>query len=136
MSRRSDAPSDSSRLERFAAVLLRTIVLLLVSYVAIRAIFPFGLVGLRVGDMTGAEFLLLNFRAVISVVAAGYFLTVAFRIPPLRDRNRVFCERWAMLGLGITSVIGCAFVSTFVKGDGFPETMARLIGKGILSLLI
>jgi phosphoglycerol transferase MdoB-like AlkP superfamily enzyme len=136
LSKRSDVPRDSSDLERNVAVWLRSFIFLLLGYVAIHRVFPFDLLGVRLGDMNGADFLLLVFRTVISIAGVLYFVTAAFALPPISKRNTTFCEWWASLGLGVISIIGCAFIARFVKGEGLPESMARVFGRGILWLLI
>jgi len=96
---------------------------------------PFDLLDVRVGEMTGAELLLLVLRANIAAVAAVYFAVKAFCPPPAHQQNRAFCEWWAAWGLGVLSLIGCAMVAHLVEGEGFVETTARLLGRGVLWLI-
>jgi len=118
------------------ALILRSFVLLLIGYILFHKIFPFDLLGMRLGEMTGGDFLLFVFRTVIATVAAVYFARVASAHPLLSKRNRAFCERWSALGLGTILIIGWATVAPLVKGEGLLETGARLLGRGILWLLV
>jgi hypothetical protein len=134
--RQLGAPRDSNELERGVALFLRSFVLLLLGYVCFHKLFPFGLLNVRIGEMTGADFLLLIFRAVAAAVTGVYFAAKAFSHPGLGNRDRAFCERWAVLGLGTITIIACSTILPFLKGEGVLESVARLLAGGILWLLI
>jgi hypothetical protein len=136
LSRRLDAPRDSSGLERGAALFFRSFVLLLIGYVCIHRIFPFELLDTLVGKMTGADFLLFIFRTLIATGAALYFTKKAFAHPHLSERDRNFCERWAVLGLGTITITACSIIAPYLKGDGPLQITARVLARGILWLLI
>ena len=134
--RQLGAPRDSNQLEHAVALFLRSFVLLLLGYVCFHKLFPFGLLYVRIGEMTGADFLLLIFRTLVATVAAVYFVAKAFSHPGLGSRDRAFCERWAVLGLGTITIITCSTLLPFLKGEGPLESAARLLAGGILWLLI
>ena len=134
--RQLGAPRDSNELERGVALFLRSFVLLLLGYVCFHKLFPFGLLNVRIGEMTGADFLLLIFRTVAAAVTGVYFAAKAFSHPGLGNRDRAFCERWAGLGSGTITIIACSTILPFLKGEGVIESVARLLAGGILWLLI
>jgi hypothetical protein len=136
LSRRFDAPRDSSELERGAALFFRSFVLLLAGYVCMHRIFPFERLDMPVGQMTGADFLLFIFRTLFAIAAALYFTMKAFAHPHLRERDRNFCERWAVLGLGTITISACSIIAPHLKGDGPLQIAARILARGILWLLI
>jgi len=129
------APRNSSELERNVALLMRSIVCLLLCYVALHRIFPFDLLSARVGEMTGAELLLLFWRTAIAVALAMYFAVKAFFLPPAERQSRIFYELWAASGLAAISLIGYSTIAHRLEGEGFVETAARLLGRGILWLI-
>ena len=86
-------------------------------------------------EMTGADFLLLCFRSVVGTAAALYLVKRAFARPALREQDRIFCERWAVLGLGIISIIACSMVIRFVEGERIIVRLAKLVARGVLWLL-
>jgi hypothetical protein len=94
--RQLGAPRDSNQLERAVALFLRSFVLLLLGYVCFHKLFPFGLLYVRIGEMTGADFLLLIFRTLVATAAAVYFVAKAFSHPglarPIRE-GTVFLVR-------------------------------------------
>jgi hypothetical protein len=128
-------PRDSNKLERGTALFLRSFVLLLVAYVVAHKVFPFDLLDMHLVEMTGADFLLLCFRSLIATVAALYLVRKAFTQPPLRERDRIFCERWAVLGLGIILITACSTIMRFVEGEAIIIRTARLVARGVLWLL-
>ena len=129
-------PRDSDRFERGAALFFRTLLLLLSGYIVSHKIFPIGLMKMHLMEMTGAEFLLLYFRSAIALVAVWYFAAKAFAHPALPERDKLFCERWAALGLGIITIIACSVIMQFVPGEGAIIGSARLLGSVIVWLLV
>src|ERR1700693_5336312 len=97
----SKAPDDSNRFERGTAMALRYFLFLLAAYIVFHKIFPFGLFRTRLADMTGADLLLLIFLGSIAAIGAGYLVKEGFTQPDLRSRDRVWCERWTALALGV-----------------------------------
>jgi hypothetical protein len=132
---RRTAPTDSDRLERGAALALRTWVFLLAGYIVFNKTFPFYLLAMPVLQMTGMDLLMLLLRAVLGLAVAAWLFRQAFAPPPLLDRHRVFCENWVGLGLGLTSLIAAACFAYLIKGDGVISTTARLLARGILWLV-
>lgn len=128
-------PRDSNRVERGAALFFRSFVLLLSGYIVFHKVFPFDLLEMHLLEMTGADFLLLCFRTAIAAAAALYFAGKAFVQPPLRERERIFCERWAGLGLGISLIIVCSMAMHFVQGEGIIIRLAKLVARAVLWLL-
>ena len=129
------APRDSDRFERGAALFFRSLVLLLSGYIVSHKIFPFDLAKMHLLEMTGAEFLLLCFRSAIALVAVWYLGGKAFAPPALRERDRIFCERWVGLGLGIVSIMACSVTIHFVQGEGIIVRSAKLVGRIVVWLL-
>jgi H+/Cl- antiporter ClcA len=128
-------PHDSNKLERGAALFLRSFVLLLAGYVVFHKVFPFNLLDMQLVEMTGADFLLLCFRSVFGTVAALYFVRKALAQPALRERDRIFCERWAALGIGTILIIGCSILMRFVEGEQTIVRVARLVARAVRWLL-
>ena len=129
------APQDSNQLERGAALFLRSVVLLLAGYVVFHKIFPFDLLEMHLIEMTGADLLLLFLRSVFGTVAALYFLSKVFAQPPLRERDRLFCEHWAALGLGTILIIACSIIMRFVEGEQTIVRVAKLLARAVRWLL-
>jgi hypothetical protein len=86
--------------------------------------------------MTGADLLLLYFRTAIALLVIWYFGREAFIQPPLPERDRLFCERWVALGLGIIMIIGCSVAMRFVQGEGAVIGSAKMLGKIVVWLLV
>jgi hypothetical protein len=85
--------------------------------------------------MTGAELLLLFWRTAIAVGLAIYCAVKAFSLPPAKRQSRIFYELWAAAGFAAMSLIGYSTISHRLEGEGFVETTARLLGRGILWLI-
>jgi hypothetical protein len=130
------APGDSDRFERGAALFFRSLVWLLSGYIVSHKMFPLDLAKMHLLEMTGGEFLLLYFRTAIALVAIWYFAVKAFAQPPLPERDRLFCERWAALGLGIIMIIACSVAMHFVQGEGVIVRSAKLLGRIVVWLLV
>jgi hypothetical protein len=130
------APRDSDRFERGAALFLRSLVWLLSGYIVSHKVFPIDLAKMHLLEMTGGEFLLLYFRTAIALVAVWYFASKAFAQPPLPERDSLFCERWAGLGLGIITIIACSVGMHFVQGEGIIVRSAKLLGSTVVWLLV
>jgi hypothetical protein len=130
------APRDSDRFERGAALFFRTLVWLLSGYIIAHKIFPIDLAKMHLLEMTGADFLFLYFRSAIALVAVWFFAAKAFAQPPLPERDRLFCERWAGLGLGIIMIIACSVAMQFVPGEGAIIGSAKLLGRIVIWLLV
>ena len=129
------APRDSDRFERGAALFFRSLVLLLSGYIVSHKIFPLDLLKMHLLEMTGAEFLLLYFRPAIALIGVWYFAGKAFAHPALPERDKLFCERWVALGLGIITIIACSVVMQFVPGEGAIIGSAKLLGSIVVWLL-
>jgi uncharacterized membrane protein YecN with MAPEG domain len=129
------APRDSDRFERGAALFFRTLVWLLSGYIVAHKIFPIDLAKMHLLEMTGADFLFLYLRSAIALVAVWFFAAKAFAQPPLPERDRLFCERWASLGLGIILIIACSVAMPFVQGEGIIVRLAKLFGRIVVWLL-
>jgi hypothetical protein len=84
----------------------------------------------------GGEFLLLYFRTAIALVAVWFFASKAFAQPALSERDKLFCERWAALGLGIITIIACSVGMQFVQGEGVIVRSAKLLGSTVVWLLV
>jgi hypothetical protein len=128
------APRDSDRFERGAALFLRSLVWLVSGYIS-HKIFPIDLAKMRLLEMTGGEFLLLSFRTAIALVAVWFFASKAFALPALPERDKLFCERWAALGLGIITIIACSVGMQFVQGEGVIVRSAKVLGSAVVWLL-
>ena len=128
-------PSDSSKVERGAALFFRSFVLLLCGYIVFHKIFPFDLLPMRLLEMTGTSFLLLCFRTAIATAGMLYLVGKAFVQPALPQRDRIFCERWVGLGLGISLIIACSIAMRFVQGEGAIVRLAKLVARVFLWLL-
>ena len=76
---------------------LRSFVLLLAAYVVFHMIFPFDVLGTRLGDLTVGEFLLVMFKTLVAATGAIYLIIRALRQPDLQDRDRIWCESWSVL---------------------------------------
>jgi hypothetical protein len=131
----SKAPHDSNKLERGVAVALRYFLFLLAAYVVFHKIFPFGVLGTRLGDMTVADFLLSIFQSLVATVGGAYFLVKGFFQPGLQHRNRVWCERWTGLGFGVITISIGSILITSIERKGVIETMAYWVASCILWLL-
>ena len=130
------APRSSDKFERGAALFFRSLVWLLSGYIVAHKIFPIDLAKMHLLEMTGGEFLLLYFRTAIALVAIWYFAVKAFAQPPLPERDRLFCERWAAVGLGIIMIIACSVAMHFVQGEGVIVRSAKLLGRIVVWLLV
>jgi hypothetical protein len=130
------APRGSDKFERGAALFFRSLVWLLSGYIVTHKIFPADLMKMHLLEMTGAEFLLLYFRTAIALVAVWYFAAKAFAQPALPERDRLFCERWAGLGLGMITIIACSVAMQFVPGEGAIIGSAKLLGSIVVWLLV
>jgi hypothetical protein len=130
------APRDSDRFERGAALFFRSLIWLLSGYVVSHKFFPLDLSKMHLAEMTGGEFLILCFRTATALAALWYFVRKAFAQPPLPERDRLFCERWAGLGLGIIMIIACSVAMQFVVGQGPIFGLAKLLASVIVWLLL
>jgi hypothetical protein len=130
------APRSSDKFERGAALFFRSLVWLLSGYIVAHKIFPIDLAKMHLLEMTGGELLLLYFRTAIALVAVWYFVSKAFAQPPLPERDRLFCERWAALGLGIITIIACSVGMHFLQGEGAIIGLAKLLGRMVVWLLV
>lgn len=131
------AHHESSRFERGGAVALRTCVLVLAAYVVARKIFPFELLGLRLGEMTLAELLGGLVRALAAAAAAAYLLASIARLPALRERTRWWCERWIAMALGVMTLLMGAVSVILLERKGVAIVAgAHWIARGILWLLV
>jgi hypothetical protein len=130
-----DVPRDSNKFERGTALFLRSFVLLLFAYIVFHKLFPFDLLDMRLVEMTGMDFLLLCFRTIVSTAAALYLARQAFNQPPLRERDSVFCECWATLGIGIILIIACSMIMRLVESESITVRTAKFVARGVVWLL-
>jgi hypothetical protein len=65
-----------------------------------------------------------------------FFCCKAFAQPALPERDKLFCERWAALGLGILTIIACSVGMQFVQGEGVIVRSAKLLGSTVVWLLV
>jgi hypothetical protein len=85
--------------------------------------------------MTGADLLLLIFRSSIAAIGTGYLVKKGFAQPDLRDRDRVWCERWTALALGVITIAVGSVVITSLEETGTIMVMAHWVASGALWLL-
>jgi hypothetical protein len=131
----SKAPDDSNRLERGAAMALRTFLFLVAAYIVFHKVFPFGLFRTRLADMTGADLLLLILRSFVATAGAVYLVIRGFIQPPLQDRNRIWCERWSGFAFGLIAIAVGAVLITTLEKTGPIIVAAHWVADGVLWLL-
>jgi hypothetical protein len=114
---------------------LRCFLFLLAAYIVFHKVFPFVLLRTRLADMTGADLLLLIFRGSIAAIGAGYLVKEGFTQPDLRSRDRVWCERWTALALGVITIAVGSIVITSLEETGTIMVAAQWVAHGTLWLL-
>jgi len=131
----SRAPNDSSRLERGAAMALRSFLLALGAYIVFHKVFPFALLGSHLIDLTVGDFLRIIFQTLVSIVGAAYLIARSFRLPNLACRDRIWCERWIAIAFGVFAIIVGSMVIALLERKGFDTAMARWLARGVLWVL-
>jgi hypothetical protein len=131
----SKVPVDSNTLERGTAMALRSFAFLLLAYIVFHKIFPFALLRTPLADMNGADLVLLMGRSLMATAGAAYFAIKGFIQPDLRDRDRIWCERWAGLGFGVIALIIGSILITTLQAKGSIFALADGLASGILWLL-
>lgn len=128
-------PSSSSALERRIAVTLRWFLLWLTAYIAFRMLFPFTLLGVRVGDLTVGEFLMTMLRVSAAGAATIYLLLKGLRTPPPAAMDRTWCERWSAIAFGVLALLIGSVVLGLLERKGIVVPWIRWVAIGVLSLL-
>jgi hypothetical protein len=131
----SKSPDDSNKFERGAAIALRCFLFLLAAYIVFHKIFPFALLRTHLADMTGADLLLLIARSSIAAIGAGYLIKKGFTQTDLQSRDRVWCERWTALALGVITIAVGSIVITSLEETETVMVMAHWVANGALWLL-
>jgi hypothetical protein len=131
----SRAPDDSNRFERGSAMALRSFVLLLSAYVIVHRIFPFGVLGRHLADLTVGEFLLTMTRAVVASALTGYLVFKSLRQPALEARDRVWCERWSGLSFAVMAVVAGSIAVALLEKKGIAVAAALPVAEGVLWLI-
>ena len=131
----SRAPDDSSRFERAAATALRCLLFLLAAYIVFHKAFPFAQIESHLVDLTVGDFLLIILRTLVSILGAAYLVAKSFRLPDVKHRDIVWCERWIAIAFGVIAIIVGSMVIALLQRKGFDTATARWIARGILWLL-
>jgi hypothetical protein len=131
----SRAPDDSSRFERGAAMALRSLLFLLAAYIVFHKVFPFPLLGSHLVDLTVGDFLRMMLQTLVSILGAAYLVAKSFRLPDIKSRDIVWCERWIAIAFGVIAIIVGAMVIALLERKGFDTATARWIARGILWVL-
>jgi hypothetical protein len=131
----SRAPDDSNRFERGAAIALRSFLFLLAAYIVFHKVFPFALLGFHLIDLTVGDFLRMMFQTLVSMVGAAYLLAKSFRLPDIKSRDRVWCERWIAIAFGVIAISFGSMVIALLERKGFDTGAARSLARGILWIL-
>jgi H+/Cl- antiporter ClcA len=128
----SRASHDSSKFERGAAITLRYFLFLLAAYVVFHKVFPFGELGSRLIDLTVADFLRIVLQALVSIVGAVYLVAKSFRLPDVKYRDRLWCERLIAMTFGVFAIVVGSMVIALLERKGFDNSMARWLARGVL----
>jgi len=131
----SRAPDNSSRFERGAATALRSFLFLLAAYIVFHKVFPFALLGYHLVDLTVGDFLRVMSQTLVSIVGAAYFVAKSFRLPDIKCRDRVWCERWMAIAFGAIAIIFGSMAIALLERKGFDTGAARSLARGILWVL-
>jgi hypothetical protein len=131
----SRAPDNSSRFERGAATALRSFLFLLAAYIVFHKVFPFALLGYHLVDLTVGDFLRVMSQTLVSIVGAAYFVAKSFRLPDIKCRDRVWCERWMAIAFGAIAIIFGSMAIALLERKGFDTAAARSLARGILWML-
>lgn len=114
---------------------LRYFLFLLAAYIVFHKIFPFAMLGSRLVDLTVGDFLQIVFQTLVSVVGAAYLVVKSFRLPGIKDRDKIWCERWVAVAFGVVALIAGSIVVALLEQKGFDIAAARWIARGILWFL-
>ena len=131
----SNTRRDVNKFERGSAIALRLLVLLLAAYIVFHKTFPFAALDRRLGDMTLGEFFLTIFQLVFAFTVAGYLIVKGFKYPDLKQRDRLWCERWSGLAFGVAAIVMGAALVVLLERKGSNFGVAHGIARGILWLL-
>ena len=115
---------------------LRGFLFLLAAYIVFHKVFPFALLGSRLVDLTVGDLLLIILRTLVSIIAAAYLVAQSFRLPDIKCRDRVWCERWIAIAFGAIAIIAGSMVIALLERKGFDTAMARWIARGVLWVLL
>jgi len=128
-------PDDSSRFERGVALALRYLLFLLVAYIVFHKVFPFAMLGSHLIDLTVGDFLRMMFQTLVSIFCAAYLIAKSFRLPDLKYRDRVWCERWIAIAFGVIAISFGSMVIALLERKGIDTGAARSLARGILWIL-
>lgn len=131
----SRAPDNSSRFERGAATALRSFLFLLAAYIVFHKVFPFAQLGYHLVDLTVGDFLRVMFQTLVSIVGAAYLVAKSFRLPDIKYRDRVWCERWIAIAFGAIAIIFGSMAIALLERKGFDTAALRSLARGILWVL-
>jgi hypothetical protein len=56
-------------------------------------------------DLTVGDFLLIVLRTLVSIFGAAYLVAKSFRLPDVKQRDIVWCERWIAIAFGVIAII-------------------------------
>lgn len=130
-----NAPNGSSRLERGTAMVLRSFIFWLASYIVCRLLFPFAVLEVRLADLTVGQFLMAMLQVLSATTGAAYLLLKGLRHPPLAKRDRAWCERWSAIGFGVLALLIGSVLLGLLERKGIVVPWVRWIAIGVLSLL-
>jgi hypothetical protein len=114
---------------------LRYFLFVLAAYIVFHKVFPFAQLGSRLIDLTVGNFLLVILQTLLSIIGAAYLAAKSFRLPDLKYRDRVWCERWIAIAFGVIAIIVGSMVIALLERKGFDTATARWIARGILWVL-
>jgi hypothetical protein len=114
---------------------LRYFLFLLAAYIVFHKVFPFAMLGSRLIDLTVGDFMRIIFQTLVSILGAAYLVAKSFRVPDIKDRDRVWCERWVAIAFAVIAIIAGSIVTALLERKGVETAMARYIARGILWVL-
>lgn len=131
----SNTTEKTNKFERGSATVLRSLVLLLVAYIAFHKVFPLTALNRHLTDVTVGELLVTVSRVLLASITAGYLIMKGFRYPVLQDRDRIWCERWSGIAFGVSAIVMGAILVALLEKRGINLGAAYWIAQGILWLL-
>jgi hypothetical protein len=131
----SNTTEKANKFERASATVLRSLVLLLLAYIAFHKIFPLTALNRHLTDVTVGEFLLTVSRVLLAWIIAGYLLIKGVKYPAMQDRDRIWCERWSGTAFGVSAIVMGAILVALLERRGINLGAAYWIAQGILWLL-
>jgi hypothetical protein len=114
---------------------LRCLLFLLAAYIVFHKVFPFALLGYHLLDLTVGDFLRMMFQTLVGIGGAAYLVAKSFRLPDIRCRDRVWCERWIAIAFGAIAIIFGSMTIALLERKGFDTGAARSLARGILWVL-